>query len=274
MDPTEEAAWIKRVQRSMSAVRQWESRLPSPDPVEAGSSIATDDMDLPGAPAQSAAWYGISTAVEHLALVADLAKNELTLRPTAIFTTTRAALLGASQAVWVLSGSRKERRERALAVTADERKQHKTFLGGYSDDKFLADVFSQGLRADLDAAVKRLGTELDELAVLRKGSGYGGKFDTTRMMKEAATHLVARDGEDGEWLRLALSYEWRIASAGAHARAWPFFVRPTESTPLEGGGEIRRMTSSIMEVAQSYGAATLMVREAWRLWDLRRVAHT
>lgn len=269
----EDEVWTKRIERCTAAVRQWESRMNLPDKVEPGSSIAGDDQGVIGAPAQSAAWYGIATAIDHLALVADLTKGGLNFRPSSIFTVTRAALLGASQAVWILGGSRNERRDRALTVAADERKQHKIFLESYSKDEYVRGNFSEGFIAELDSMVAKLGKELDRLAELRIGTSYGGSFNATRMMKEASALLVANDERDAEWLRMALAYEWRIASAGAHARAWPFFVRETESTPLVGGGELRRMTSSAKEVAQSYGAATLMVSEAWRLWDLRRVDH-
>jgi hypothetical protein len=73
-------------------------------------------------------------------------------------------------------------------------------------------------------------------------------------------------------MRFALAYEWRVASAAAHGRSWPAFVRRTERTKTSDG-ELRSFTTTLEELVRSVGAATLMTSEAWRLWDLRRVPH-
>lgn len=116
--------------------------------------------------------------------------------------------------------------------------------------------------------------EIVRLGGLRKGRPFPGKVTDTQMMREAAEHLARDGGVNDEWLRLALAYEWRMSSAAAHGRSWPVHVRKTERIPLlDGGGEVRRLTSSVQEVTQSVAAATLMASEAWRLWDLRRISH-
>ncbi|MEW1984613.1 hypothetical protein [Pseudarthrobacter oxydans] len=264
--------WVVRLQRAMEAVREWEKRIGQHEEVAPRSSLDTDDRELPRHPVQSAAWYGLVTAVDHLALGADLADKGLTLRPSSIFTVTRAALLGASQAVWVLSGGREDRRGRALSIESDERKQHRGFIKDYANDPFIREHKGPEFVAALDALVQRLTDDIQGLRALRKGRPYDGDFVSTMMMREAATYLA--DTENGDdWLRLALAYEWRLASAAAHARSWPFHVRRTERTPLANGGELRQLTSSLAEVVQSYGAAVLMTSEAWRLWDLRRHRH-
>jgi hypothetical protein len=133
----DDEAWRARLHRAVDAVRDWEKRTGQHEDVVPRSSLATDDRELPGHPVQSAAWYGLVTAVDHLALGADLVEKGLTLRPSSIFTFTRAALLGASQAVWVLSGNRDDRRCRALSVESDERKQHRGFVKDYAGDPFI-----------------------------------------------------------------------------------------------------------------------------------------
>ena len=264
----DDEVWRARLERAVDTVRAWEKRTGQHEEVEPRSSLDADDGTLPGHPVQSAAWYGLVTAVDHLALGADLVDKGLTLRPSSIFTVTRAALLGASQSVWVLSGNREDRRCRALSIESDERKQHRGFVKDYSGDPFIREHLDPDFVAGLDGLVQRLTDEIQTLRGLRKGRPYDGDFTSTTMMREAAAHLSG--GENDEWLRLSLAYEWRMASAAAHARFWPFHVRPTERTPLPGGGELRQMTSSLAEVVQSYGAAVLMTSEAWRLWDLRR----
>lgn len=268
----DDKVWLRRLQRCVSAVRDWEKRMADPDEVEPRSSLDKDDVGLRGHPVRSAAWYGLVTAVDHLGLGADLAEKGLTPRPSSLFTVTRAALLGASQAVWVLSGGREDRIYRGLSVASDEMTLHRTFVRDYAGDPFIRARQPTEFVAGLDDLVARLTDEVNVLSEARKGKPYGGRFHSTVMMQEAAAHLAARESDD-EWLRLALAYEWRMASAAAHARSWPIHVRPTERTRLTDGGEIRRMTSTLGEVVQSYGSAVLMTSEAWRLWDLRRRKH-
>jgi len=265
----DDEAWSERLQQAVGAVRDWEKRITNLDDVESKSSIDQDDNGLPGHPVRSAAWYGLVAAVDHLALGADLADNGLTIRPTSIFTVTRAALLGASQAVWVLSGNREERRYRALAVESDERKQHRGFLQDYASDPFIRDTLPPKSLAVLDRDAKRLTDDIQSLQSLRKGNPYDGNLVSTTMMREAAAYLAQREDTE-EWLRLVFAYEWRMTSAAAHARSWPTHIRPTERIPLPGGGERRTLATSLSDIVQSYGAAFLMTNLAWKLWDLRR----
>lgn len=266
-----EALWLGRFERCIDAARSWDKRIAAPDPVTPGSSLAGDDKGLVTAPVRTAAWSGLLSAVDHLALMADLARDELNMRPTSLFTPTRSALLGASQAVWVLSGNRTSRRARALAIAEDERSQHRKFLRDYSNDEYAKDNFSQEFMTSVKGLDDDLTAEITRIRELRKALPRIDA-DATTMMKEAAEHLTKGGSPDDHWMRFALAYEWRVASAAAHGRSWPTMVRRTERTKTEDG-ELRSFTTSIQELAQSVGAATLMTSEAWRLWDLRRVPH-
>lgn len=265
----DDEAWSERLQQVVVSVRDWEKRIKDLNHVESKSSIGQDDDGLPGHPVRSAAWYGLVAAVDHLALGADLAENGLKIRPTSIFTVTRAALLGASQTVWVLSGNQEERRFRALSVEYDERKQHRGFLQDYASDSFVKATLPPKSLAVLERAAKGLTDDIESLGNLRKGKPYDGNLVSTRMMREAAAYL-AEQGDTEEWVRLVFAYEWRMTSAAAHARSWPTQIRPTERIPLPGGGERRTLATSLSDVVQSYGAAFLMTNLAWKLWDLRR----
>ncbi|MEO5317461.1 hypothetical protein PV761_02545 [Arthrobacter sp. CC3] len=267
----DEELWRLRLQKVVDAVRSWEVRIERPDEIAARSSIDRDDEGLPGHPVRSAAWYGLIAAVDCLGLVADLSK-ELTLRPSSMFTSTRAALLGASQAVWVLTGTREVRQLRALSVANDEYKNHRGFVNDYAKDPFIRQGQPAGMVAELEDLAQKLTDKMHALKELRQGKPYAGDFSSTVMMREAAAHLSSQPETD-EWLRLALGYEWRMASAAAHARSWPMHVRKTERESLPDGGEIRRMSASLAEVVQSCAAAALMTSEAWRLWDLRGTRH-
>lgn len=266
----DEEIWLQRLQKCVDAARQWETRTPGLDDVESGSLLEQDDEPLPGTPVRSAASYGLITAIEHLALIADLSSN-LTLRPSSLFTVTRAALLAASQTVWVLSGTESERRFRALSVATDEHKNHRSYINDYANDSFiqmqLPDMVPQ-----LKELAEKLTGKLDSLNEIRRGNPYFGPLQATTMMKEAAEHLAGQVEMD-HWMRLGFGHEWRMASAAAHARAWPIHVRSTEREPLPDGREIRRMSSSLPEFVTSVSAATLMMSEALRLWDSHRTHH-
>lgn len=266
-----ERLWLARFEKCVDAARAWEERLASPDSVEPGSSLASDDKDLLTAPVRTAAWSGILSAVDHLALMADLSRGELNMRPTSLFTPTRAALLGASQAVWVLSGNRPIRRARALSIAEDERSKHRAFLWDYAKDEYAKANFSQEFMSDLNSQTDELSAEIMRIRKMRKEFPKIDS-DATTMMREAAAHLTSAGSVDDQWMRFALAYEWRVASAAAHGRSWPVFVRKTEKTKT-ADGELRSFTTSAEELGRSVGAATMMTSEAWRLWDLRRVPH-
>lgn len=268
MDENEQL-WHGRLLKCFAAARAWESRITAPDEVEAGSSLASDDKGLVTAPVRGAAWAGLLSAVDHLALMADLARDELNMRPASLFTPTRAALLGASQAVWVLTGGRPTRRARALAIAEDERAQHRKFLRDYTNDDYAKANFTQGFMGEMGDLVRRLTTEIARLRELQKEHPKISSGATT-MMREAADYLTKASTPGDEWTRFALAYEWRVASAATHGRTWPVFVRQTERFKTEDG-EIRSFTTSAEELGRAVGAATLMTSEAWRLWDLRRV---
>lgn len=267
---SEDEVWKVRLHKSVVAVRQWELRTPGLDTVDKHSSIDKDDDPLPGSPVRTAASYGLIAAIDHLGLAADLSGTS-SQRASSMFTITRAALLGASQAVWVLSGNREERRLRALSVESDEHRMHRSYINGYAKDSFIRESAPDEVR-ELGVLAEKLTKEIRLLREIRRGTSYAGDFQSSRMMAEAAAHLSLQPETD-EWLRVALGHEWRMASAAAHARAWPLHVRPTQRELLANGDEIRTMKTTLAEVAQAVGAATLMTNEAWRLWDLRRTRH-
>lgn len=145
---------------------------------------------------------------------------------------------------------------------------HRSYVNGYARDSFILRCAPEEARQRGDLAEK-LTDEIDSLRKLRQGTPYAEDFTSTRMMAEAAEHLSSQPNMD-DWLRLALGHEWRMASAAAHARAWPLHVRQIHKESLSSGSEVRTMRSTLPEVVQAVGAATLMTNEAWRSWDLRR----
>lgn len=268
-----EQAWRQRLDASFEMIKGWSERPKRVEEAPPGSLLARDDADLRGH-VQSGAWYGIVTAIDHLNLLTDTFGSEqgVQLRPSSPFTVTRGALLGASQTVWMLApNTRRIRHRNALLVAHDEKVQHLAFLEDYAKDSFVQAQVQPEFFNELEVMVKKLKAEKERLARDLKAIGTpNARFSSTVVIKEAAEHLLRTSPGADEWLRVVFPYEWRMASAAAHARQWVLHVRPTE-TATRSEGSIRYTSTSIQELAQSVGAAVLMTKEALRLWDVHRV---
>lgn len=86
----------------------------------AGSALAADDNDWPYMPVSQVAWIGLGGAADHLdAIKRQLTNRPIPLHPYAQLTLCRSALVGACQAVWVLSPDNpttRLRRDRTVAA--------------------------------------------------------------------------------------------------------------------------------------------------------------
>lgn len=287
-----EEVWFDRLLRAKEAVAGWADRTREVEQVEPGSRIAKVDDEFPSAPLREGAWIGLLTATDHLGQMADLISPTMSMRPFAHLTLLRPALLGASQTVWLLCGTARERRSRALLVQLDERQQHRSFINSYRLDPFVQTHFSEGFRGNLDELWTKLTTSAkaaEREFHLGAPEKQSSKLVATKVITEAASYLTQRidqaeekmpladtllEGSSSsarrEFLRLAFSYEWRLSSAAAHAKMWPYFVRDAINEEHQDR-RVRKMTTSVQELATSIIIATLMTSEAWRLWDQLRL---
>lgn len=265
----DEEALERRLQDCLDLLGQWEERILATDAlmVAPGSSLAKDDRGLNGPHMRTSAWIGLVTAVDHLSLAADTLSGP-GLRGSSFFTVTRAALVGASQTVWVLSGSRAERRAKALSVAEDELKQHHSFLKDFSGDERIRQALEPVALTTLVKIESALGPAIGALPTDLRAR-YQRPFETTRMVREAAAHLASKE-DDPARLEAALGWEWRVSSAAAHGRQRTTGLRESEIVPMDEDSNARVVRVSFREVAQSFIMATLMTHEAWHLWDLRR----
>lgn len=267
----DEAVWGKRLGAMVPLIRAWEERR-EPDPIEPGSPLARDDEDNPGLPTSTLAWVGLITASEHLGMVADLleADNPRSF-PTAYQTLCRTAMLGAGQAIWLMTGNQRVRTHRSRLVAADEHFNYRTFLHDFLGDEFVKGEVSPEALEQAKTALRRVDARRADLVRRMKedGSDPGRGFKATLMLKDVATHLAGTD----EWLRINGTWQWRMGSGDAHARLWPRRVRPGERIPLLDGSRTSLLISrgSTEQVGQVVGTAVLATQEAFRLWDERRM---
>lgn len=243
-----------------------------PETPAAGSSLAKDDELLPGMPCSQLAWWGMSVAVEHLDATLRLLAQQVDtggpLLPAANFTVLRAGLVGASQAaVLLLPTSREVRTTYGLQIAHEEYKQALTFRTHLRDHDGLSDTAVAAYEetdflGPLTDAKKQVGALLDAREAPRK------LWDTS--MVEKAASLVHSKGEDASLLQLALEMEWRLGSGAAHGRMLMGMHR-TGGHRFEGDS-VALVGGTYQEIAMQVGAVSLILGQAWRMWDLRRVA--
>ena len=273
MTQDDEAAWGDRLGRMMPLIRQMEARRDVED-VAPGSPLARDDEDYPELPTSTLAWVGLITATEHLGMAADLLESDHPRAfPTAYQTLCRTAMLGAGQAIWLLTGNQRERTHRSRRVAFDEHMNHRAFLKDWTHDAFLGEEVSSEMLGQARAAVERIDQRMKALRARMKADGWTAReqaFSATQMLKDVATYLAA----DDEWLRINGTWQWRMGSGDAHARLWPRRIRRGERIPLlDGSGtHILVSTGSLDQIGMVVATAVMATQEAFRLWDERRAA--
>ena len=255
---------LARIEKAVTAVRQWATLAGTPQIPEPGSRLAGDDLVFPALPTSTVTWYAITSAIDHLDLGADLLQaNDVTvLRPHAFFSLTRSALLGAAQALWVLAGSPEESAVRSLLIVEDEAINQRRYLNAYLNDPTIEEDVSSELLASMRADVDRLSTRIRTVRTEIGRRGHKSRFESTVMIKDVALHMAPGDA----WFRRAVMDQWQRGSAAAHGRMWTLHFRESESIPLPDGGVTRMFSSSVEDVAQAYGAPTLVLSEALDLW--------
>lgn len=261
----------RRLEKAFAAIEGWQTRVEQEPLVPApGSSLAADDQTLPSLPASHVAYNGLLVAVEHLHLVRATFKSTHLLYPAAYFTVLRTALMGASQAVWVLAGSRQQRREHALQIVIDDINQRRKLL------QDLGTLPTEHQTA-ADQNLRKLAERLDEAstAANQLGLQFGDigryKLNMTTVIKEATELAFPGDNENNATIRARAGFLWRSASGHAHGTPSSrlTLIRVEDAVRRPDGSAVAKPDPSIDGISVSLFNATLMVSEAWRLYDLR-----
>lgn len=141
------------------------------------------------------------------------------------------------------------------------------YLTDYKRDPAIQDSLDADTEAGIDYQIAKLNRQLGGAKDLKLG-----RFSSTKMLDDAA-RWASRHQTDG-WQSRALLHEWRIGSAAAHARQWPMNVRSGKIT-IDRADQmsVRWLATTYQEIGTSLGAATLMAREGFQLWDQHRQKH-
>jgi hypothetical protein len=237
---------------------------------ELGSRLASDDARNSTFPASMVAWSSLGNAVDHLGLAEDVLRREggLRLRPMAFYTVCRGALVAASQAVWVMTGSQQTRLRRIRLLELEEAESFSKFLKDYQLDHHLAEDSTDELAARLQAKASQVAQRAKELR--REVKPKPGEYSVTRTLRDTAREVSGESPD--RWLQRAYMFEWRAASGDAHARLWSRTVRPNQNFPLVGQqAHIAVTTASLQTYGQSLATAVMATRHAFLLWDNYRV---
>lgn len=266
----EVSEWLRRLDRISDVVDAWRKRAENPTLPEPGSSLAADSID--GLSVDIPVWYSMCISSEHLDFAIDAMRATSTMYPTAYMTVARTAFVAAVNAVWVLAPpTRQERRERALRLRADDLRIQVTSFRDMQipegkPEKARTALLEQlhDRQANLQRVATALGVQEDVTKI---------RFNQTRAINWVAQHM---HGVDDDLLTGATQAIWRSGSAAAHAQ-YHFGVMRLDRNEVvreESGGSIVRLRGDLdNDVGPAIAAATMTLNEAFRLYDLRSVAH-
>jgi hypothetical protein len=253
------------------ALPAWDERTRQPADAEPGSSLDGDIKIYPNVAA--IAWQGITSAVDHLKALRDLWMTTGSVHAFADATLLRAALLAAATTLYLLDDSpgvaRRDRvRRGALAALSDHRDHlwHQTAMtemtASLGEE---ATAAHQGLITRLQEWIARAEQVARDHGATSKEVGRG-LVDTACIVQTG--RVIGRHESREQQIRLesGLRAVWQKGSADAHSRTWQTMTRRN----ADGGPLLR---ANIPELINGLNAATLVLNEAWRLWDLRTVNH-
>lgn len=234
---------------------RWRLRAQTVEEPESGSDLALDDKVFPHMAISQLARTSLVLSGEHLRLALD-AVHAKQLYPSSHFTVLRGALVGASQAVWILSpDSRGERRERGLTVLAEMYSQ----MGKYYDS---LNGLSQAEQERLDDQKDWLSDRKAGVAAARTGRAV---LRLTDVIRASAEDTFASAGHHEAVRRL-----WREMSADAHVLGWSVFQRSSFGPPDRRTGIGQgQAPGSPARVAEPFLASYRMLKHGWSLFDLR-----
>ncbi|TQR87672.1 hypothetical protein D8S82_05630 [Mycobacterium hodleri] len=244
----------KRIRFTFDELDQWLKTMTQAFTPSIGSALELDDQDWPTLPVSQLAHVGLAVAADHLdAIRCHLDASHLFALTD--LTICRSALVGASQAVWILApNERGDRLSRARMLAADALRYH----GQYMEALRVADP--------RDPNVPLVGSHIAmrsaELKAKRLEEGPLVRHENTRMIREAASAVFPPE------LAAEASLEWQSGSGAAHGFAWPILNSPDTKqvgNADDGGLAEFQAVASLGRMANGYLAAFHMARAGWSL---------
>jgi hypothetical protein len=301
----DEAEAERRIRETFDQVEVWH-RAPLFTPL-LGAQLRADDDEWPHLALSQLAKAGLDVAAEHLFTIRTLVEAGQVL-PIAFRSILRTALVGSTQAVWLLESDDLEERTRRHRVLVNEMyRRHGAYLKALlkSDDhsdvvahentiklhthitkrhsqigtlRTFADETQQAARAAFikDPNVTtwtRMATVRErhsQIGTLRTFADETETWEDTRAIEQAARAAFIKD-PNVDQLVLEARLEWMAGSGAAHGLVWPLFG--TAGTRVLGpadkqGRAVIEAGGSYARVLNAYLLAYWMTAAGWKL--LRR----
>lgn len=245
------------IRATFSTLDRWR-QIREPFTPLSGSELARDDEDWKHFGVSQVAWTGFTVASENLQAIRahiDVQKpNRPNLFAFAHQTLARTALVGSATTVWVLAPEdRAKRIERARSVVTYQQDEHLKYLRALQG---LAD------HPETNAVAKHVELRRGELAAKRTADGQKAKYETTRIIREAALAAFGSQALADEVVA-----GWRSGSGAAHGLIFP--VLGGTSMTIGPADEHGRATFAIGGdfnlFANEYMAAYRLAEHGWSL---------
>ena len=250
-------AALNQILDTAADLDRWRLRARRVEEPERGSELAVDDEIFQRIAISQLARLSLMAAGEHLRLALDAIQAKQ-LYPSSHFTVLRGALVGASQAVWILAPEDRDvRRERGLTVLTEMYAQMDKYYG-FLDSTQL----NTADRASLKDQQVWLSERRDDVASIRSTKAT---LNVTAVIGVAADHVFADTTS-----RDAVRGMWREMSADAHVLGWSLFQR-TSFGPADRRTGVGEGTApgNLEHVAESFLASYRLLRSGWSLFDRR-----
>jgi hypothetical protein len=250
--------FLAAIQSTYVDLDRWKVRAANAEEPQSGSELARDDGVFPRHRISEVARMSLALAGEHLRLARD-AIEAGQLYPSAHFTLLRGGLVGAAQAVWVLSPEDPAlRQERGLTVLAEMHDQMRRYYRRLETFN-LSGVEREQLKEQQSWLIERIA----QVEAVRPGRAALNLTD--EVIPRALDHVFPDAGrrQDGRAL-------WALMSGDAHVLGWSTASRG-EMGPTDRASGLAEGTvgGSFADIAQPFMAAHGLLREGWSLFDRR-----
>lgn len=266
MKMTSNADELARRLETARLIIQKYSDIQQPD-TQPSSSLYGDDNKAHPYLMSTAAWFGIVSAIDHLASLVNLVEEESLPGPLTTLTLGRSSGLASAQTIWLLSPQRRDERLRRLGIIErEDRVQQRQYINDIAPTNLLDQMGNQQLIDDRRKKVEKL-KELEKEVIDRVGKT---KINATEIFKEAAT-FVSKNSDDADDLLISAGVmrQWRAGGGAAHARQWLLHTEPHNDYEHTISTTRRALTSDRDTVALPVLTATLLLIKARELYDLR-----
>lgn len=212
--------------------------------MESNSAFAGDAVKSPVFQTAHAAWYGLSSAIDHLHAVKGLIVDAHLLHPYAPYSLLRTATENAATAIWLMAPSRQTRLQRRLKLAYSELNEVAKARDFAEEAWAHARPITDQRRELIDLATT-LGIDHSDVA---------GRFSYEKVVHAAGEACLF--GGD------ATVFWWRLFSSFAHARYWAALgLLNREVLAGEDADERQlRMTTSVEQVVSNAHVPFLLIQ--------------